>query len=140
MDSQAVRTKEVRKYCPTCEEQVVFRLISREEEFNVRGERIVVENSVWQCPNCRTELFHEEFTKHAIRAAYAEYRRRKGIPTPEEIKALRIRLRLSQRDFAKLLGLEETAISRYENGALPSESDAAVITAIVQDPSCITGL
>lgn len=36
--------------------------------------------------------------------------------TPEEIKNLRIKMMLSQTEFAKLLGVTFESVNRYENG------------------------
>lgn len=36
--------------------------------------------------------------------------------TPEEIKKLRIKMMLSQTEFAKLLGVTFESVNRYENG------------------------
>lgn len=36
--------------------------------------------------------------------------------TPEEIKKLRLKLMLSQTEFAKLLGVTFESVNRYENG------------------------
>ena len=36
--------------------------------------------------------------------------------TPEEIKKLRLKLMLSQTDFAKLIGVTFESVNRYENG------------------------
>lgn len=36
--------------------------------------------------------------------------------TPEEIKKIRIKMMLSQTEFAKLLGVTFESVNRYENG------------------------
>lgn len=36
--------------------------------------------------------------------------------TPEEIKKLRLKMMLSQTEFAKLLGVTFESVNRYENG------------------------
>lgn len=36
--------------------------------------------------------------------------------TPEEIKKLRLKIMLSQTEFAKLLGVTFESVNRYENG------------------------
>lgn len=36
--------------------------------------------------------------------------------TPEEIKKVRLKMMLSQTDFAKLLGVTFESVNRYENG------------------------
>ncbi|GAB6274993.1 MAG: hypothetical protein STSR0004_18580 [Peptococcaceae bacterium] len=75
-----------------------------------------------------------------MKAAYDEYRRRKNIPAPEEIKETRSKFGLSLRSFAKMLGWGYITLHRYENGALPSEAHAAVLTALKADPTYALGL
>lgn len=47
----------------------------------------------------------------------------------ESIKAIRGRYGLSQQAFARLLGIGEASIARYENGAVPSKANANLIRA-----------
>lgn len=49
--------------------------------------------------------------------------------TVEEIKGIRNKYGLSQQAFARLLGLGETSIVRYENGQVPSKANANLIRA-----------
>lgn len=49
--------------------------------------------------------------------------------TPEEIKAIRGRYGLSQQSFARLLGIGEASMVRYENGQKPSKANANLIRA-----------
>lgn len=49
--------------------------------------------------------------------------------TPEEIKGIRGRYGLSQQAFARLLGIGEASMVRYENGQKPSKANANLIRA-----------
>lgn len=49
--------------------------------------------------------------------------------TPEEIKAIRGRYGLSQQSFARLLGIGEASMVRYENGQKPTKANANLIRA-----------
>lgn len=51
------------------------------------------------------------------------------ILTPEEIKAIRKKYKLSQRAFARALGIGEASIARYENGQPPSKAMSNLIRA-----------
>lgn len=54
--------------------------------------------------------------------------------TPDVIKEIRSRYCLSQQSFARLLGIGEASIVRYENGQKPSKANANLIRAAA-DPS-----
>ena len=49
--------------------------------------------------------------------------------TPDDIKRIRGKYGLSQQGFARLLGLGEASIVRYENGQAPSKANANLIRA-----------
>lgn len=128
------------KYCDQCGKNSVFSVAEREEEYEIRGETICIPTKVWKCDTCGLELFDDELTGPALKAAYDEYRRRKNIPTPEEIRGLRSKFGLSLRGFAKMLGWGYITLHRYETGALPSEAHAAVLAALKADPTYALGL
>lgn len=49
--------------------------------------------------------------------------------TPQDIKGIRAKYGLSQRSFARLLGLGEASLARYEKGQKPSRANANLIRA-----------
>lgn len=49
--------------------------------------------------------------------------------TPQDIKDIRARYGLSQRSFARLLGMGEASLARYEKGQKPSRANANLIRA-----------
>ena len=61
--------------------------------------------------------------------------------TPQEIKRIRGKYGLTQQSFARLLGLGEASVVRYENGQPPSKANANLIRA-ADDPKflldCVT--
>jgi putative zinc finger/helix-turn-helix YgiT family protein len=69
--------------------------------------------TVPQCANCRAISIDDE----ADRQISAAFRREARLLTPEEIRAARERLGLTQKQFAHLLGVGEATVSRWETGA-----------------------
>jgi DNA-binding transcriptional regulator YiaG len=51
-----------------------------------------------------------------LKGIFSEYRKLKGLLTPEAIRKLRERYRLSQKSLTALLGMSEATINRYEGG------------------------
>ena len=49
--------------------------------------------------------------------------------TPQDIKDIRAKYGLSQRSFARLLGLGEASLARYEKDQKPSRANANLIRA-----------
>lgn len=122
------------RYCPECEQEVQFAVATHREEHSIRGEKIEMDFPALQCSVCGIELFDEELSGAALRSAYDEVRRRKGMPNPEELKSIRTRMGLSQREFAKLLGWSHITIHRYEKGSLPNEAHATVLNELRVNP------
>ena len=64
----------------------------------------------------------DEYDDDNLRKAYAKYRTRHGLLQPEEIKAIRESYGISQVAFARMVGEEDNAIARYENGSLQTKA------------------
>jgi putative zinc finger/helix-turn-helix YgiT family protein len=96
--------------------------VRKEEEFNVRGEVIIVDAEYFHCLECGEEFEDSKTSIDSYHVAYREYRLRKGLLQPEEIRKLRNQRGLTQKEFCNLLGIGIATLNRYENGALQSEA------------------
>jgi len=81
----------------------------------------------------------DEEDQSVLNAVHAEYRLRCDLLTPERIKNIRKRYRLSQKSFAALLGMSEATINRYEKGGLQDGPHEELMRAC-QDPAFMRGL
>ena len=88
----------------------------------VRGEEIGVEISGFSCPGCGQRYTADMEPWDVADAVYRVYRMRHGMVQPEDIRAFRLRMDMTQDDLAMLLGCSRITISRYENGALQEAS------------------
>jgi len=111
-------------FCPHCEKESPLEMFQADEEINVRGELITVRTIYYRCPNCGSnfDIITPEDSYDPLAAAYEEYRCRKGMVQPAQIKEFRKKYGLSQKDLADLLGIGVATLSRYENGALQEEA------------------
>ncbi|ADD03324.1 transcriptional regulator, XRE family [Thermoanaerobacter italicus Ab9] len=123
----------MKKFCPVCGKEQETKVIEKEEVSNVRGDEIKALARIRVCSVCGEELFDEELEEENIQRVYDIYRKKHGILSPEEIKRIRESYGLSQRAFAKLLGIGEASIARYETGALPEKSLSNMIM-LLKDP------
>lgn len=110
------------KYCPTCKCEQEILLVQKEETYPVKGEPITINATVCTCVHCGEEIMTEEYDDDNLRKAYAKYRSRHGLLQPEEIKAIREQYGVSQVAFARIIGVDDKAIARYENGSLQDEA------------------
>jgi DNA-binding transcriptional regulator YiaG len=51
--------------------------------------------------------------------------------TPAEVRRVRKRLRLTQREFAKLLGVHEITVAKWERGMQPMRNTHALLIRLV---------
>jgi putative zinc finger/helix-turn-helix YgiT family protein len=123
-------------YCECCgevdEEQT--RVVDREQTFPVKGEKITVRAPLRVCATCEAEIYDRELDGASTEKAFAIYRERHHLLAPAEIRELRARYGLSQRDMARLLGMGEATVARYEGGSLPDEAPNRLL-ALMRDPS-----
>lgn len=112
----------MKTYCPNCEKETDQRFIQSTDQVNIRGELITVQSEYYHCNVCGEEYEHFQPGYDPMDKAYRQFRERKGLLQPEEIKDFRKKLGLSQKEFSKLLGIGIATLNRYENGALQSES------------------
>ncbi len=126
-------------FCPNCEKESQLELINRIEEYNVRGEAIQVEVEFFHCLECGEVFENPKSSIDPYDVAYREYRSRKGMLQPEEIRGFRNRLGFTQKEFSKLIGIGIATLNRYENGALQSEAHNRNIT-LIMDPRNLLSL
>ncbi len=120
-------------FCPICERETELDHIQKIEEIKVKEELIPVEVDRFHCEECGEEFDHPAPTYDPLAVAYREYRRRKGMVQPEEIRAFREKYNLTQKELSDLLGFGGATLSRYENGALQDETHNTILR-LMLDP------
>ena len=127
--------------CPICGEQG---FCERRGEFrfdpppNIPAGTIVIADAVWEeCEACGEQIIGHELDQ----ALDAESRRRQGLLSPSEIKAIRERVGLSQAQIAGLMGVGSKTYTRWETGkSIQNKSNDNLIRLINQDPSVLARL
>lgn len=119
--------------CPFCGNNKSIEVKTIIKEMEIRGEVIHIEREYGLCLDCGDafEELNEEYDPYD--KAYREYRRRKGWVQPEEIRAFREELGLTQKQLSDLLGIGIATLNRYENGALQSEANNQLIALCIED-------
>jgi len=126
-------------YCPRCEAFVEPYDEVEEQVIPVRGEDVAMSGSVLHCSMCKEALVSEEHDSATLAGAYGIYRKRHGLLTPQEIRAIRESYGLSQRSIAKLLGWGEITVHRYESGAIQDAAHDSLLR-LLQEPSNLLAL
>lgn len=105
-------------YCFDCDKETLFEIVFKEEEVKIKKESFVAIHKYYKCSSCG-ELFEPlDDIDFNLNVDYSIYRELKGYLLPAEIKNIREKYNLSQRQFAELLGFSHATISNIENGSL----------------------
>ena len=125
--------------CPECMQMTEYDVVERPDTFEVRGERIVVDARIAVCRTCGDDIGLGELDDATFQAAYAIYRARHDLLSPEQIKAIRTKYGLGQKAFARLLGWGDVTLARYESGSLQSASHDQALR-LAEDPDTVRKL
>jgi len=118
--------------CPRCgttmkEAHAVLRL-------PVNGEEIAVPHAAHlRCPKCKEVVLRLEDARRLSEDAIALYRKKHGLLSAAEIRAIRERFELTQGDLAKLLHLGQNTLSRWESGRNVQTAAMDVLLRLLRD-------
>jgi putative zinc finger/helix-turn-helix YgiT family protein len=101
------------------------------EEF--RNENFDVLHFYYECEKTKKQFVTTEAGDLNMNQIYYQYRERKGILSPEQIKKLRENYGLSSSKMSRLLGFGPNTYTNYEKGEIPTEANAEIIK-IAQEP------
>lgn len=114
-------------FCQYCDKEVEVEYRKQNVISKINGESIELELQIPYCKECERELSNNDLEDYRYEMLYKEYRERKGLLQPEEIKRIREKYKLSQRAFSRVLGFAESTINRYELGAIQDNTNNSLI-------------
>jgi putative zinc finger/helix-turn-helix YgiT family protein len=101
--------------CPSCGTAMVEKRGAL--RLPVNGEEVSVPSALHlSCPKCGEIVLRFQDAKRLHEDAIAIYRKRHGLLSADEIRAIRERYSLTQADLARLLRLGGNTVSRWESG------------------------
>lgn len=107
--------------CFQCEKGKMVSKLT-EVKARVRGEEIPVRTEATVCEGCGFQVFTDEQSAAYTIASADVYRTKHNLLTTEELKAIRKRLGMSFRAFAKYLKVSEASPKRWEAGLVQDEA------------------
>jgi putative zinc finger/helix-turn-helix YgiT family protein len=100
----------------------------------VNGEEIAVPSAAHlSCPKCREVVLRYQDARRLSEDAVAIYRRKHGLLSADEIRALRQRFELTQAEFARLLRLGANTLSRWESGRNAQTEAMDMLLRLIRD-------
>ena len=105
----------------------------REITLPIQDDSISLTTPTRICSLCESPVYDRSLDNSTLERAYELYRRKNDIISPEEVRELREKYAISQRNLALLLGWSEATINRYEKGAAPDRAHSVVLR-LLRDP------
>ena len=100
----------------------------------VNGEDIAVPSAAHlSCPKCGEVVLRFQDSKRLGEDAIALYRKKHGLLSADEIRALRERFNLNQADLARLLRLGANTVSRWESGRNVQSAAMDMLLRLIRD-------
>ena len=114
-------------YCPKCDKRVETEVKETMVSLTVRKTGVRARQLQAICPTCGEVIADEEISRANLGSAFAAYRTKEHLLSPEEIREAYAKYGLTQKSFGILLNLGGATLSRYEHGALQTKQiDAAI--------------
>jgi len=98
-----------------------------------RKEEVSVVYHFWLCKDSNEQFTSTELDETNMLQVYNKYRERHHLPFPDQIKAIREKYGLSAIKMSEILGFGVNMYRNYENGEVPSASNARLIQ-LANDP------
>lgn len=100
----------------------------------VNGEEIAVPSSAHlRCPKCGEVVLRFQDSKRLGEDAIAVYRKKHGLLSADEIRAIRERFNLTQAALTRLLHLGANTISRWESGRNVQTEAMDILLRMIRD-------
>ena len=108
--------------CPICD--AAAQLVRSPRELTVGRRQVVVDDERMRCTECGEEFYLPGQLDATGRRAAEQIRREEGLLFPDEIRAIRQRLGMTQAEFEQLLGTGPKTVVRWERGTVSQSATA----------------
>ena len=130
------------KICPVCGGRL--RPASVEQEIRIGRRSARVMDHFFRCAACEEAYYAPGQMDSTLRRASEAIRNEEGLMSPQDIRAIRERLGLTQHAFEKLLGVGPKTVVRWEKGTVfqnrSTDSLLRVIDALPESARFLAGL
>lgn len=95
-----------------------------------RGEEFTYIRYYYRCDDTGIAFTDAETDEKGLEQIYSQYRKKYGIPTPDEIRSIRKQYGLSALMMSKILGIGDNQYGLYEGGEMPTKNIGRMIATI----------
>jgi putative zinc finger/helix-turn-helix YgiT family protein len=126
--------KSEEKLCLICMEHHLVHTVIMEDTELYKDERVTFNATYEYCEHADELLEDEEMIKANSLAMKDAYRKKLNLLTSKDIKLIRRKYGVSQKDFSEILGWGKATITRYENHQVQDQAHEDVLRKIDSDP------
>ena len=108
------------------------------KDCQIKNETITYTSERRVCCNCNNLVYDKELDNNALYKSFRIYNEKIGV-SPEEIKKLRKKYRLTQTEFSKIIGCAKKTLISYEQGkSIPNDIYLIVMKTLLDNPEIIS--
>ena len=122
----------MKMFCSICEEEHDVELIEKEKETIIKGKKIKYKEKFYRCNKYEDEntFQSEELWNEGLINSINAYRSENNLLTSREIKQIRNKYKITQLEMAKLLGVGDITVTRYETKQIQDEAHDKIMRLI----------
>jgi len=132
--------KSEHKLCFSCMEEHKVDTVEVIEQEAFKGVEVEFTANYEYCPNTDEYIESEEMIRANSLAVKDAYRKIVGLLTSEDIKNIREKYEISQKDFSEVLDWGRATITRYENHQVQDRAHDDILRKIDSDPKWLLDL
>lgn len=132
---QGKELKSIIYNCPFCEKEHEIKVLQYRERTAVKDEEIEYFKTCYFCDIEEDEFVPARLVDANLLAAKDAYREKHGLLKSFDIKNIRERYGLTQKEYANLLGLGDVTIQRYEKKAIQDSTYDTIMRLTLENPS-----
>lgn len=125
--------KEIRQ-CVACMNEHEVAIVEVEETGTFKGESVMFHAIYEYCIDADEYSETEDLMRSNSLAQKDAYRKKVGLLTSSEIKRIRGKYRISQKEFSEILGWSPATIIRYENHQVQDRAHDDILRKLDSDP------
>lgn len=126
--------KTEQKLCLSCMEEHNVNIVEVEEQVTYKNLEVEFISIYEYCANSDDYIETEDMIRTNSLAMKDAYRRKAGLLTSDDIKNIRGKYGVSQKEFSEILNWGQATITRYENHQIQDKAHDDILSKINSDP------
>lgn len=121
--------------CPFCDKEHEVEVIKEKSTMLIKGKKVEYDKVVYYCGEEDEEFCPSKIMDQNLLRARDSYRKSEGLLTSSEIKQIREKYKLTQKEYSNLLGWGDVTIQRYETKKIQDSTYDSIMRLTLENPS-----